>query len=256
MLTFDEIRNYWEGRASGDSSAQSTTQDAYLREIELRTLSGLIPKINPSKVVDIGCGDGRTTLGIARKLPHIRFVGYDYSSAMIDNANRNLAREDINNVFFDQHDIMTPFEEKFSIAYTTRCLINLPDWKLQRTALRNIHASLEAGGYYLMIENFIEGHENFNRLRKEFSLPDIPVRNHNLFFERDRLLDDTSDFFVLEEESNISSIYYMVSRVIYSKICADNGSEPDYFDAHHRYAAALPFAGEFGPLRLMVFRKI
>ena len=256
MLTFDEIRNYWEGWASGDSCAQSTTQDVYLREIELRTLSELIFKLNPSTVVDIGCGDGRTTIGIARKLPKISFVGYDYSSAMVENARRNLADEGIGNVSFGQHDILGSIEDQFDLAYTTRCLINLPDWKLQRCAIRNIHASLHVNGHYLMIENFINGHENFNQLRKEYGLPEISVRDHNLFFERRSLLDDIKGLFVLDEELNISSTYYMMSRIVYSRICADSGLQPDYFDAHHRYAANLPFAGEFGPVRLLVLRKV
>ena len=59
----------------------------------------------------------------------------------------------------------------------------------------------------------------------------------------------------LEEEINISSTYYLVSRIIYSKICAETGVQMDYFDDHHRYAAGLPFSGEFGPVRLICLRK-
>lgn len=255
MLTVDEIREYWEGRASGDSSSQSTTNDVYLREIELRTLIGLISEIKPAAVVDIGCGDGRTTLGIAEKLPGINFAGYDYSTTMIENARQNLACKEFGNVLFGQHDILQPIDGQFCLAFTTRCLINLPDWQHQRVALRNIHSALKAGGHYLMIENFIEGHDNFNKLRKDFGLSEISVRDHNLFFNRDRLLDDIDEFFSIEKEINISSTYYMVSRVIYSRICADNGSQPDYFDMHHRYSASLPFLGEFGPVRLLVLKK-
>jgi len=38
-------------------------------------------------------------------------------------------------------------------------------------------------------------------------------------------------------------------------MCADSGVAPDYFDDHHRLAAGLPFAGEFGPVRLLSLRK-
>jgi hypothetical protein len=61
--------------------------------------------------------------------------------------------------------------------------------------------------------------------------------------------------FRIEEEVNISSSYYLVSRVIYSKICAEKGIQPDYFDDHHRFAASLPFSGEFGPIRLICLKK-
>ncbi len=255
MLTVDEIRNYWEGRAAGDPSAQSTTQDVYLREIELKVLNEQIERLKPVSVVDIGCGDGRTTIGIARGFPGLTFSGFDYSDAMVENARANLVAQGFANVHFERHDIRDPLTGHFDLAYTTRCLINLPDWDLQRLALRNIHHALNVGGYYLMIENFIEGQENFNRLRREFGLPEIAVRNHNLFFSRDRLLSDIDELFSVEEEVNISSTYYMVSRIVYSRICADNGAQPDYFNEHHRYAANLPFSGEFGPVRLLVLRK-
>lgn len=255
MLSVEEIKNYWEDRAAGDPSAQSTTQDVYLREIELRTLFQRIKAIEPQSVVDIGCGDGRTTIGIARNLPDIKFTGFDYSAAMVENARNNLVSQSINNVEFGCHDIQNPLADQFDLAYTTRCLINLPDLELQRIAISNVHAALNKGGHYLMVENFVEGHDNFNQLRREYGLPEIAMRDHNLFFKRRRLLNDIKHLFEINEEINISSSYYLASRIIYSRICADTGIKPDYFDAHHRYAANLPFSGEFGPVRLLVMKK-
>jgi SAM-dependent methyltransferase len=255
MLSVDEIRTYWEARSAGDPSAQSTTDDVYLREIELRVLREQIERLKPASVVDIGCGDGRTTIGIAKKLTSLNFSGFDYSESMVNNARANLTLEGLQNVIFGFHDILNPLGGCFDLAFTTRCLINLPGWEMQRLALRNIHEALQPSGYYLMIENFKVGQENFNRIRKDFGLPEIPVRNHNLFFDRTRLCDDIAELFSVEEEVNISSSYYMVSRVIYSRICADNGVQPDYFNDHHRYASVLPFSGEFGPVRLLVLKK-
>lgn len=256
MLTVDEIRSYWECRAAGDQSAQSTTQDVYLREIERRVLTEQIDRLKPASVIDIGCGDGRTTIGIAKGFSGLKISGFDYSDAMVENARANLLSQGVTNIHFERHDIRDPLMAGgFDLAYTTRCLINLPNPDLQRLALRNIHQALNVGGHYLMIENFIEGQENFNRIRKEFGLPEIPIRNHNLFFSRDRLVADIDEFFSVEDEINISSTYYIVSRIVYSRICADGGDQADYYNDHHRYAANLPFSGEFGPVRLLVLRK-
>lgn len=255
MLNFDEIKNYWDGRASGDSSMQSTTQDVYLREIELKVLTENITRLNPKSVVDIGCGDGRTTIGVARHLSEPKFFGVDYSNAMIENARKNLNKHRLSNVIFNSHDIRDPLVDSFDLAYTTRCLINLPDRNLQLLALQNIHQALRTGGHYLMIENFTEGHENFNVVRKKFGLPEIAIRNHNLFFSRDELLRDIEKLFKVRQEINISSAYYLMTRIVYSKICADKGLLPDYFNEHHRYASELPFAGEFGPVRLLILQK-
>lgn len=255
MMNFDEIRNYWEGRAAGDSSVQSTTQDVFLREIELNTLIERIRKYSPGRVADVGSGDGRTTIGLARTFGDVQFFGFDYSSSMVENSRKVLSTQGFSNVAFDQLDIRSGLNDSFDLIYTTRCLINLPSWDLQKLAIQNIHKVLIANGVYLMIENFSEGQENFNRIRKNFELPEIPIREHNFFFQRERLLDYTNDLFEVDEEVNISSVYYLVSRVVYSKICSVSGMQPDYFNEHHRYAAGLPFCGEFGPVRLISFRK-
>jgi SAM-dependent methyltransferase len=254
-MNFEEIRSYWENRAAGDSSAQSTTQDVYLREIEVNAVSASIGKYRPRHVADVGCGDGRTTARLAAEYPDVSFAGFDYSLHMIENARRVHAPDGFGNIQFDQLDILEGVKESFDLIYTTRCLINLPSWDLQQIALRNIHTSLTAGGVYVMVENFVEGQTNFNIIRKQFELPEIGIRDHNCFFERGRLLDFVADLFVPQEATNISSTYYLVSRVIYSKLCADAGASPDYFDDHHRLAARLPFCGDFGPVNLICLKK-
>lgn len=255
-MNFDEIKSYWEDRAASDSSAQSTTQDYYLREIEFNVLREHIASLRPATVVDLGCGDGRTTLRLAEALGNIRFQGFDYSPAMIGNAMQNLESAGLDNVAFGTHDVCETMIERYDLAYTTRCLINLPDKTLQARALRNIHDTLQPGGTYLMVENFVEGQVNFNQVRRDFGLPEIPIRDHNLFFSRNELLQLVEGMYRVENEINISSTYYMVSRIIYSKICAETGAQPDYFDDHHRFATALPFLGEYGPVRMLVLRKI
>lgn len=255
MMNFEEIRNYWEGRAAGDASAQSTTQDIFLRQIELRSLIDRIEKLKPRNIADIGSGDGRTTIGLAETFDDIQFCGFDYSLSMTENAKGVLLDRPLNNIKFSQLDIRDGLRESFDLIYTTRCLINLPSWNLQKQAIQKIHEALGAGGFYLMIENFAEGQAAFNKVRRDFELPEIPVRDHNLFFQRAELVDFTKDLFTIDDEVNISSTYYLVSRVIYSKMCVESGSTPDYFNEHHRYAAGLPFSGEFGPVRLIVFRK-
>ena len=139
--------------------------------------------------------------------------------------------------------------------YTTRCLINLPSWELQLAALRNIATALSAGGMYIMIEHFIEGHDAFNEVRDAFGLPAINIRGHNNFFKRNQLIGAVEKQFDVIDEVNISSSYYIVSRIIYSRICMDNGVDPDYFDDHHKYAAQLPFCGEYGPVRMVCMRR-
>ncbi len=255
MFDFEDIKRYWEERAANDSSAQSTTQDYYLREIELNVLSERLVNYAPRRVADVGCGDGRTTSRLASKFKNASFTGFDYSRAMIENAKSLFDTHGVAKVDFRELDILKGLPDTFDLIYTTRCLINLPSWELQKEAIEKIHDALAEGGVYVMVENFIEGHNNLNQIRKNFGLAEIPVREHNYFFQRQRLFDYVERMFRIEEETNISSAYYLVSRVIYSKLCAEKGEMPDYFDDHHRFAVALPFCGEYGPVRLICLRK-
>lgn len=255
-MDFNQVRKYWEERASSDSSAQSTTLDYYLREIEFMVVKGIIDRYHPASVMDMGCGDARTTARLATEFEGIRFVGGDYSESMVRNAQGNIDCAGIDNLGVTLCDVSQPLpRQQLDMIYSMRCLINLPSWELQQTAIQNIADALVVGGLYVMIENFVEGHENFNRVRGNFGLPEIPVREHNLFFSRARLMDFVSTSFEVLEEVNISSTYYLVSRAIYSKICQDEEVAPDYFDVHHKYAAQLPFCGEFGPVRMICMRR-
>jgi SAM-dependent methyltransferase len=254
-VNFEEIKRYWEERAAGDSSAQSTTQDLYLREIEFNALAERIRRYRPTRVADVGCGDGRTTARLSKELPDSTFSGFDYASSMVQNARQIHSAAGFPNLTFAELDVCKGLDTTFDLVYTTRCLINLPSWDLQRAAIDSIHAALNDDGVYLMVENFVEGQANFNKVRADFGLPEISIRNHNLFFQRGPLLEYFETRFVVEEELNISSTYYLMSRVIYSKICSETGKQPDYLDDHHRFAVGLPFSGEFGPVRLLCLKK-
>lgn len=255
-MEFEQIKRYWDERASHDDTAQSTTQDFYLRDIEFGVIKEAIFTHKPTSVLDIGCGDARTTARLASTFANLRFFGVDYSESMIKNAKRNIDNAGINNLLVHSGDVTGSLSiDKLDMAYTTRCLINLPDWELQCIAIDNIAKTLRSGGIYVMIENFVHGHDNFNQVRATLDLPAIPIRDHNLYFDKRKLESFLFDRFDIIDDKNISSTYYLISRVIYSKLCQDTGTTPDYFDPHHKYAAQMPFCGEFGPVRMLMLKK-
>lgn len=256
MQDAERIKNYWEERARSDQSAQSTTLDYYLREIEFRCISEMISACRPARVFDVGCGDAHTTMRLAETFPSVAFVAGDYAQAMLANARSNVQSRGTKNVEIIEYDVTAARAlDAFDLVYTTRCLINLSGWTAQRSSLTNIARLLRPGGTYVMIENFVDGHQEMNDVRRGFDLPEIKIRDHNCFFDEDTLIPFLKQQFDVEIYRNISSAYYLVTRVIYSKICQEKGVNPDYFDDHHRLAAQLPFCGNCGPVKMLVLKK-
>ena len=92
----EKIKHYWEERAAKNSNNPSaTTGDIWLRELEIITLIQTLKEIsllNNSNVLDVGCGDGYSTLKIAKAFQGINFTGIDYSKNMIKTATTMLKK--------------------------------------------------------------------------------------------------------------------------------------------------------------------
>jgi ubiquinone/menaquinone biosynthesis C-methylase UbiE len=259
-MEHEDVRDYWNERAKEHKeSPEATTNDYYMREIEIRSIKNKIDLYidRVKDVADIGCGNGFSTIELARQFKNVNFVGYDYSEEMIKNAKQKAIDEGLKNISFNVLDVVNDdIDNSYDLIYTDRCLINLTSWNDQKIALEKIVSSLTRNGIYVMIENFIDGQNNLNNIRKSFGLNDIAIRDHNLFFDLPNIENFVENIgFNLSSYENISSAYYLVSRVIYSKTCMMEGSQPDYYNIHHELGSKLPSCGNFGPIALCVIEK-
>lgn len=261
-----KIQQYWEDRAKGAQlNPNATTDDVFLRELEIRTFEKAIKdlKLKTPFILDLGCGDGFTTLGLAKKLKSARILGIDYSENMITNANGRLKKEKDaklkKNLTFKTGDATTLNEqfkkETFDIVISSRCLINLTSAKQQFDTIEQISKILKKGGVYISIENFVDGNKELNDLRKEMGLPEIPVRWHNLFFKPADYIKQTKKYFKKVEIINFSSSYYYATRVIYSKYCQMKNIQPDYQHEIHKLSIDLPSTGNYSPIKLSIHKK-
>jgi len=261
----ERIRQYWEDRAKTyGTQPAATTDDVYLRALEIETLiqklSGLeVPA--DSSVLDVGCGDGYSTLGIARHFPGFTFLGVDYSQGMIENAVGRLKTEPElrGRVSFKIADVLNLSELGgvgfYDVVVTDRCLINLESLACQSAAIAQIGMRTKPGGFYVAIENFLEGHENMNKARLAVGLPEIPVRWHNLYFRETEFIQSAERFFEVIELTDLASSYYFATRVVYSKMCQMRGEKPDYQHDIHKLAVNLPPFGQFSPIRMAILHR-
>ena len=253
-----KIRAHWDQQAEehGEQPA-ATMPDRLLRDLEIATIAKYINDAEP--VLDLGCGNGYSTLAFAERLPN-HFLGIDLSERMIDHAEAARSRKpaDIQQrVEFrvgDATAIPLP-DASMSTVTTDRCLINLPSAELQRTALREVARVLKRGGRYIMCEHTQQGLEKLNGLRRIADLAEITTRWHNVYLDEAALRPTWEALFELELVDNFSSLYYVASRIFNARLAADEGKEPSYDHPLNVLATKLPSFGDYGSLKVFVFRK-
>lgn len=96
------------------------------------------------RVLDIGCGDGKITALLAKKLPFGSILGIDISQSMIEFASQNYPEMDYPNLNFQKLDAAEiSFENQFDRVVSFSTLHWVVD---QEKALRAIHRALVPGG--------------------------------------------------------------------------------------------------------------
>lgn len=233
----NEIKKFWDSRAKEHGSSwQATLGEKYLRKLEIKTIKKLISRYTPSRVFDVGCGNGYSTKTYAAEFPSIEFVGIDYSAEMI-----RLAREDQlpNCSFFigDVLDNKSLNHGDFDIILTQRCLQNLPDYDCQRKAIHNLLMHKSPNGLLLLMECSKDGVAQFNKVRTKMGKKQVENLEpwHNNFFIDKLLVEDFGAEIVY-----FSSTYMFLAKIVHCRLSA--------------LGYVLPAIGKFGYDRLYIIR--
>jgi len=277
----EKVKAFWNARATLKDKAG--TQDLITKWLEMRALTDLCHKYLGKKerrnVLDVGCGNGMTLIHIAKEMG-IDGVGTDFAVGMIKEARKGWQKEidgPLSSLTFQVNNVLqmepSDFPYKFDLAYTERTLINLPDWKTQAKAIRNILNCVRKGGVFLMLENSQTGLDQINDWRGMVGLPKIEAPWHNRYLV-DKEVRSLANKEVrseaiggklvmgrriakLEDEIFYSSTYYFLSRIVNAHIASQEGEEPEYLSVVNKLAMDLPLLpGFLGQGRIWVWRKL
>ena len=253
MKIIDPTRNVF-----ADSSGGGTMKDWRIRELEINAFVKYLNSLGTNKVLDIGCGNGYATTQLALRTD-CTFIGLDYSSGMIDNAQTLLSDyypeliQRISYIEGDVLDLKSLIDEKFDVVLTQRCLINLVGWDAQKEALKQISSILKPDGLFLMLEGSIQGLAKLNEIRNRLGQKDITSPWHNDFFDENELLEFTAKFFETVTIDNFCSMYMLISRALHPKLVEPE--EPKYDADINDFALLMPNCGDYGYLKLFVMKN-
>jgi trans-aconitate methyltransferase len=125
-----------------DYAKHSRGQESWARE-----LLTLVDLQSDDVVLDIGCGDGRITIEIAKSVPRGRVVGVDLSQDMVAHAAAQHCGSAIDNLRFARADAAAlAFEPEFTVVFSSAALHWVQD---QRAAVRGIAHALRPGGRFI-----------------------------------------------------------------------------------------------------------
>jgi SAM-dependent methyltransferase len=177
----EKIKKFWvdAGKSELDSDGlKPTARDPYMQLINEHHISRYLAP--HQRVLDIGCGEGTSTLKFSEFCGTI--IGADYSPTLIEQANRKNS-----GIEFRIQDVMeldrSFSESEFDAVISIRCLINLPEKELQYKAIDNLLHVLKPGGLLFLSEGYQIGWDGLNVCRLRNGLSVINVVEYNKLFD-------------------------------------------------------------------------
>jgi SAM-dependent methyltransferase len=213
----DEVRAYWEAAAAVERDGDGLKPTARDPNLQAVVEASIEKWIAPgSSVLDVGCGDGASTIRFARRAG--RIVGVDYIPRFVDRARAAADRAEVRNASFLVGNVLGlesvwSDHGRFDVAITIRCLINLASLENQVRAISQIASCVRPGGLLLTSEGWQEGRDGLNRRRVESGLPAMDLVDHNLLITRRDFEEAVASHFdIVTYES--AGLYLFVSRIV------------------------------------------
>jgi len=103
----------------------------------------------PARVVDIGCGEGWSTLAMARAYPRARVVGIDLDAPSIEAAGRHAAESGMADAVEFQHADASALDERADLALIIEAVHDMAN---PVPVLRAVRESLVPGGSLIVVD--------------------------------------------------------------------------------------------------------
>jgi trans-aconitate methyltransferase len=169
-------RDFWNARfkASGHTGWSNPWLYAYDQRNRINALKALIQRIDPSSVMDIGCGTGDFVELVKQECPACNITAIDISNEAIASSRKRFAG--VEGVSFYAEDLqVAEFDtEHYDLLVSITVLQHITDHKELHKLLKKIGKALRPNGCFVFLENVYHGQEKADSfyLNKSFSAQD------------------------------------------------------------------------------------
>lgn len=279
---------HWEAWATQfGGELRATTKCVSIKRLEIEALHRRIAELGTGsdiRVLEIGCGNGVNGFALAPRIPNMKYVGLDFSPAMIENAAKTCAAnagDSTDRLAFGVGDLRalgtsvsiesnkprfvgaksgaTDSMSGFDVVFTDRVIINLESAQEQLDALRRMLALVRPGGRLLVLENSKQTHAKLNGARTALGLPERPAASYNVFIDEPTVIDTFRKEATLDTVDDFGGVHDLM---LYAVLPAIGNGEIEYdgpvmtklTEALIALGNDMP-VGPSGQNRLWVFRK-
>jgi tRNA (cmo5U34)-methyltransferase len=123
-------------------------------------LLGLIPE-RPSRILDLGTGDGRLLALVKQKCPQADAVGIDFSPTMLELARKRFAGDDSIRIISHNLDFNLPALGKFDVIVSSFAIHHLVHER-KRALYGELFQALSAGGVFCNLEHVASPTQNLH----------------------------------------------------------------------------------------------
>jgi SAM-dependent methyltransferase len=220
-----------------------TSRDPYLGQLEQKAITSHVA--GRASAIDVGCGDASHSIEYASVVGHL--IAVDYAASLLALARRRIDAAGVANVDLLHASVLELGARlpsgTFDAVISQRCLINLPTWDDQKTALEQLHEVLAAGGILLVSEGFFDEFVALNQLRVALGLSPISVSRYNHFLSRDKFETFAGPLFRIRAIVHYG-VYLVLSRVLHPLMVAP--AEPRHDSAINELSMRLALVGDAG----------
>ncbi len=219
-------KEFWSGSGGYVWVDKQSEMDIMLNPLGTRAISKL-DLSGVTKIIDIGCGCGATTLEIAQQLESGEIIGVDISEPMLDRATQNAFDQSLSNASFQVLDVQVDdMPSDYEIAFSRFGVMFFED---PYQAFSNINNSLKENGQLCFVcwqNPSLNPWQNLSiQVIKEFlDLPSPPPKSPGPFAFEDKnyIKDilDQSNFKDIEIDDNQEDIVMFSGKSI-EEACED-----------------------------------